>query len=221
MWLCRGIIQVSWDSPEFNSESPPPSKCRRANWDNWSPCPRQGLGSKEWAAERGRHGTSENGSNRSNEARRVAGVWLISDGRWTGTKVKAASRPCRDRRVDALQVERTGARASPAEKVRMQGSHITLHVSVCLLFRNIGDEKQTYRGFNHVLRKGKSMKQPVRLQCLPVVREESGETQGTERDGGPSESGCRKQASSAWWVLSPPAPHAEGLTTPGCHDLRR
>ena len=80
MWLCRGIIQVSWDSPEFNSESPLPSKCLRANWDNWSPCPRQGLGSKEWAAERGRHSTSENGSNRSNEARRVVGMWLISDG---------------------------------------------------------------------------------------------------------------------------------------------
>ena len=215
MWLCRGIIQVSWDSPEFNSESPLPSKCLRANWDNWSPCPRQGLGSKEWAAERGRHGTSENGSNRSNEARRVAGMWLISDGPW-GQVPRSRRHPgC------AETGEWTPCRwASPAEKVRMQGSHFTLHVSVCVLFRNIGGEKQTYRGFNHVPCKGKSMKQPVRLPCLPVVREDSGETQGTERDGGPSESGCRKQASSAWWVLSPPAPHAEGLTTPGCHDLR-
>ena len=69
----------------------------------------------------------------------------------TGTKVKAASRLSLDRQVDAPQVERTGARALPAEKVRMQGNHITVLVSVSLLFRNIGDEKKTYRGFNHVL----------------------------------------------------------------------
>lgn len=68
----------------------------------------------------------------------------------TGTEVKAASRPSLDRRVDALQVERTGARALPAEKVRMQGNHITVLVSASLLYRNIGDEKKTYRGLNHV-----------------------------------------------------------------------
>lgn len=47
----------------------------------------------------------------------------------TGTEVKVASRPSLDRRVDAPQVERTGARALPAEKVRMQGNHITVLVS--------------------------------------------------------------------------------------------
>ena len=36
MWVCRGTIQVSRDSPELSFESPPPSKCLRANWDN---CP--------------------------------------------------------------------------------------------------------------------------------------------------------------------------------------
>ena len=51
----------------------------------------------------------------------------------TGTKVKAASRLSLDRRVDAPQVERTGARALPAEKVQMQGNHITVLVSVSLL----------------------------------------------------------------------------------------
>ena len=45
----------------------------RANWDNGSPCPRQGLDSKEWAAERGRHSRSENGRKRSNEAKEGGG----------------------------------------------------------------------------------------------------------------------------------------------------
>lgn len=82
VWVCRGTIQVSWDSPEFSFESPPPSKCLRANWDNWSPCPRQGLDSKEWAAERGRHGRSETAGRGLMRQRRVAGMWLLSDGRW-------------------------------------------------------------------------------------------------------------------------------------------
>lgn len=56
----------------------------------------------------------------------------------TGTKVKAASRLSLDRQVDAPQVERTGARALPAEKVRMQGNHITVLVSVSLLLGTSG-----------------------------------------------------------------------------------
>ena len=40
---------------------------------HWSHCPRQGLDSKEGAAESGKHGRSENGSNRSNEAKEGGG----------------------------------------------------------------------------------------------------------------------------------------------------